>query len=141
MQLNKFPHPHLVACGWYLDCSCGFVPEAEESLYNTLVSSGPEVIELEEEREEEDNLALPTNVKEFGSAKGKGKGKTVASTQVSTRSYSKASVLRTPTSATIVVDSRTTTPYSLFLQLQIGRPWTQNVGLCKVPIEHDISCM
>jgi hypothetical protein len=26
MQIAKFPHVHLVADGWYLDCSHGFVP-------------------------------------------------------------------------------------------------------------------
>jgi hypothetical protein len=39
MQLAKFPHVHLEAGGWYLDCSRGFVPDVEESLYNSLVTS------------------------------------------------------------------------------------------------------
>jgi hypothetical protein len=51
---------HLVADGWYLDCSPGFVPEVEESFYNTRVSSTPEVIELEEEPEE--NNVAPSSI-------------------------------------------------------------------------------
>jgi hypothetical protein len=53
MQIAKFPYVHLEAGGWYLDCSRGFVPDEEESLYTSLVSSAPEVIELEEEPEED----------------------------------------------------------------------------------------
>jgi hypothetical protein len=49
MQAAKFPHVHLEAGGWYLDCSRGFVPDEEESLYSSLVSSAPDVIELEKE--------------------------------------------------------------------------------------------
>jgi hypothetical protein len=41
MQVANFPHVHLVAGGWYLDFSRGFVPKVEESLYNTLLSSAP----------------------------------------------------------------------------------------------------
>ena len=52
MQVQKFPHAHLVADGWYLDCSRGFVPDVERGLYNILVGSAPEVIEFEEEPEE-----------------------------------------------------------------------------------------
>jgi hypothetical protein len=37
----------------YLDCSCEFVSDVEESLHNNLVTSAPEVIELEEEPEED----------------------------------------------------------------------------------------
>ena len=99
----------MVAGGWYLDCYHGFVPEAEKSLFNTLIAFGPKVIELEEEPDENDNLAPSTNVKEVGSAKGKDKGKRVASSHVSTRSNSKASVQRTPTLVTTVVDSPTAT--------------------------------
>ena len=112
MQITKFPHPHLVAGGWYLDCSRGFVPEAEESLYSSLVSSAPEVLELEEEPEEDHNPP-PAIVKEIGSAKGKGKGKRVASSQVSTRSYTKASVQRTAAPATTVVGSPSAIPQDL----------------------------
>ena len=111
MQITKFPHPHLVAGGWYLDCSRGFVPESEEVLYSDLVSSAPEVIELEEEPEEEEIPPPPTIVKEFGSAKGKGrKLNPHASSQVSTRSYNKASVQHTVAPATTVVGSPTATP-------------------------------
>ena len=60
LQIPKFPHMHLVAGGWYLDCSCGFVPEVEAMLYNTLVSSTPEVTELEEEPQK-DNPAPQSN--------------------------------------------------------------------------------
>ena len=110
MQLTKFPRVHLAAGGWYLDCSRGFVPKDEEPLYNNLVWSAPEVIELEEEPEEDDNPPPPTIVKEVAWVKVKGKGKRVASNQVSTRSLSKASVQRTPAPATTVVGSPTTTP-------------------------------
>ena len=106
MQLAKFSRMHLVAGGWYLDCSCRFVPDVEEPLYNNLVSSAPEVIELEEEPEKYENLAPPTNDKEVGPVKAKGKGKKVASSQVSTRSFTKASVERAQ--ATTVVGSPTT---------------------------------
>jgi hypothetical protein len=75
MELAKFPRAHLVAGGWYLDRSRGFVPEFEEALYSSLVSSTPEVIKLEEESEEDENPAPPPIVKEVGSAKGKGKKK------------------------------------------------------------------
>ena len=104
LQITKFPHPHLLAGGWYLDCSRGFVPEAEESLYSSLVSSGTEVLELEEEPEEDHNPP-PAIVKEIGSAKGKGKDKRMASSHVSTRSYTKASVQRTAAPTTTVVGS------------------------------------
>ena len=32
MQVAKFPHAHLVAGGWYMDCSHGFMPNAETYL-------------------------------------------------------------------------------------------------------------
>ena len=111
MQITKFPLPHLVAGGWYLDCSRGFVPESEEALYRDLVSSAPEVLELEEEPEEQEIPPPPTIVKEFGSAKGKGRKLAPhSSSQVSTRSYTKASVQRTVPPATTVVGSPTATP-------------------------------
>ena len=113
MQLAKFPRVHLAAGGWYLDCSRGFVPEAEEPLYSTLVASAPEVIELEEEPEEDENPTPPTVVKEVGSVEGKGKGKRVALSQVSTRSFTKASVHPSATPATTVVESPTETPSAL----------------------------
>ena len=53
---------HFVVCGWYLDCYRGFVPEIEEPLYNCLVCSTPEVIELVEELEEDENPTPPTIV-------------------------------------------------------------------------------
>ncbi len=113
MQLHKFPRAHLVAGGWYLDCSRGFVPEAEEALYSGLVSSAPEVIQLEEEPEEDEKPAPPPIVKEVGSAKGKGKGKRVATSQKSTRSYTKVSVQPTPVPAATVVGSPSATPSAI----------------------------
>ena len=112
MQVAKFPHVHLLAGGWYLDCSRGFVPDAEAYLYNSLVTSAPEVIELEEEPEE-DNPAPPSHEKDVASVKGKGKGRKLvplASSKVSTRSFTKASVQRTAGPATTVVGSPSATP-------------------------------
>jgi hypothetical protein len=87
-----------------LDCSRGFVPEVEVELYNTLVSSAPEVIELKAEREKH-NPALPSNEKEVASIKIKGKGRKVVvhvSSQVSTHSFTKASVHCTVAPTTVV---------------------------------------
>jgi hypothetical protein len=85
---------HLEVGGWYLDCTREFVPDEEESLYINLVSSAHEVIELEEEPEED--MHAPRSIdKDVAPVKDKGKsGKVVphASSQVSTRSYTKASV-------------------------------------------------
>jgi hypothetical protein len=132
MQLAKFPRAHLVAGGWYLECSRGFIPEAEEPLFNNLVSSAPEVIELEEEPEEDESPAPPTIIKEVGSGKGKGKGKRVASSQVSTRSYTKASVQRTAAPATTVVGSPTTTP-SAYPPEPVPTPSHSGVNIPSVP--------
>jgi hypothetical protein len=132
IQLAKFPRAHLVRGGWYLDCSRGFVPEAEEALYSSLVSTAPEVIELEEEPEEDENPAPPTIVKEVRSAKGKGKGKRVASSQVSTRSYTKASVQRTAAPATTVVGSPPTTP-SAHPPEPVPAPSHSGVNIVSVP--------
>ena len=103
MQLVKFLCVHLVIGGWYLDCSRGFVLDVEEPLYSIFASSTPEVIELEEEPEEDENLAPPTNDKEVAPVKATGSGKRVASSQVSTRFFTKAFVQHTP--ATTVVAS------------------------------------
>jgi len=134
MQLAKFPRAHLVAGGWYLDCSRGFVPEAEEALYSSLVASAPEVIELEEEPEEDASPAPPTTVKEVVSAKGKGKGKgkRVASSQVSTRSYTKASVPHTPVPEKTVVGSPSATPSAIAPDL-VPTPSHSGVTLPSVP--------
>jgi hypothetical protein len=75
---------HLVIGDWYLDCSCGFVPDVEKPLYNNLACYAREVIELEEEPEKNDNPAPTTNDKEVVPVKNKGKGKRAASTQVPT---------------------------------------------------------
>ena len=112
MQLAKFPPVHLVAGGWYLDCSRGFVPDVEESLYNSLVTSAPEVIELEEEPEEE-NPAPQSIQKDVTPAKGKGKGRKLvphASSQVSTCSYTKAFVQCIVAPSATVVESLNPTP-------------------------------
>ena len=112
MQVAKFPHVHLEASGWYLDCSRGFVPDEEESLYSSLVSSAYEVIELEEEPEED--MRAPKSIeKDVPPIKGKGKGRKLvphASSQVSIRSYTKASVQRSVVPTTTVVGSPTATP-------------------------------
>jgi hypothetical protein len=112
MQVAKFPHVHLEGGGWYLDCSRGFVPEEEESLYTTLVSFAPEVIELEEEPEED--MPAPQSIeKDVAPVKAKGKGRKLvplASSQVSTRSFTKASVQRTVAPATTVVGSPSAAP-------------------------------
>ena len=92
----------------------GFIPEVEEVLYNSLVNSAPEVIELEEEPEE-DNPAHASNDKEVASVKGKDKGRNVVARvffQVSTRSFTKASVQRNVPTATNVVGSPTTIHYA-----------------------------
>ena len=58
MQLVKFPRVHLVAGGWYLDCSRGFIPKVEEPLYSGLVCFALKVIEQEEEPEGDENPFL-----------------------------------------------------------------------------------
>ena len=112
MQVTKFPPLHLEAGGWYLDCSRGFVLDEEESLYGSLVSSSPEVIELEEDPKE-DNPAPPFVEKDVAPVKGKGTDKKVlahASSQVSTCFYTKASVQCNVAPATTVIGSPTATP-------------------------------
>ena len=69
MQLAKFPLAHLVAGGWYLYCHCRFVHKVEETLYNSLISSDIELIELEK-KQKEDNPTLPSNEKKMVSVKG-----------------------------------------------------------------------
>ena len=111
-QRLKFPQAHLVAGGWYLDCSRGFVPDVELGLYNILVGSAPEVIEFEEEPEED--IPAPQSIhKDVVPVKSKSKGRKLnpkSSSQVSTRSYTKASVQRTVAPATTVVGSPSATP-------------------------------
>ena len=111
MQLAKFSLVHLVAGGWYLDCSRGFVPDVEEAFYNSLVSSAPKLIELEK-IPEEDHLALPSNEKNVGHVKVKDKGRNVAhiSSQVSTCYFIKALVQHTVVPTTTMVRSSTVTP-------------------------------
>jgi hypothetical protein len=53
------------------------VPDVEAVLYNTLLSSAPEVIELKEEPKE-DNPAPLFNDKDVASVKGKGKNRKIA---------------------------------------------------------------
>lgn len=74
---------HLVASGWYLYYSFGFVPHVNEPIYNSLVCYAPRVIELEEELEKYKIPVPSTNEKEVTPMMGKGKGKMMASTQVS----------------------------------------------------------
>ena len=113
MQPAKFPRVQLITNGWYLDCSRGFIPELEEPLYNSLVCCALEVIELDEEPEEDENPAPPIIVKEVASINGKGKGKRVASSQISTRVFTKTSIQRTAALAITVVGSPTATPFAL----------------------------
>ena len=97
MQIVKFPEAHLVAGGWYLECSRGYVPKEEEDLYNSLVRSAPDVCDVVEEPDEDVDVEPPVKVKEkvvppVKGKKGK-KGKNdvpQASTQVTTRSYTRA---------------------------------------------------
>ena len=75
------------------------------------------MIELEEEPEE-DNLAPPSNEKDVASVKRKGKGRKFvpfASSQVSTHSFTKASVQRTINPATTVAGSPTASPFAPLL--------------------------
>ena len=98
--------------GYYLDCSRGFVPNVEESLYNSLVTSAHEVIELEKNPEEENPVSQFIE-KDVTPAKGKGKGRKPvprASSQVSTRSYTKAFVQCFVAPSTTVVESPNPTP-------------------------------
>ena len=110
MQLAKFPCVHLLASGWYLDCSHGFVPDVKELFYINLVCFAPKIIELEEEPVEDENPSPPTNEKDITPVKGKGKSKRVASSQVSTRFFTKASVQQNLAPATNVVGSPTAIP-------------------------------
>ena len=132
MQLAKFPRMHLMVGGWYLDCSRGFVSDVEEPIYNNLASFAPKVIELQEESEEDENPAPPTNDKEVAPVKAKGKGKRVAYNQVSTRSFTKASVQRTATPATTVVGSPTATPSAPF-RVHVPAPSHSGVTIPSVP--------
>ena len=111
MQLTEFPCVHLVVGGWYLDCSRGFDHDTEEPLYNNLTCFAPKVIELEEEQEEDENPTPPTNDKEVALVKGNGKGKRVASNQMSTCSLTKASIQCTAALVTTVVGSPTAIPF------------------------------
>jgi hypothetical protein len=88
------------------------VLDVEESLYNILITSAPEVIELEEKLEEE-IPAPPTIEKEVAPVKAKGKGRKLvplASSQVSTRSYKNASVQCTVVPSNTVVGSPSAIP-------------------------------
>ena len=113
-----------------MDCSCGFISDVEKTLYNSLASSVLEVIELEEEPEEYENPAPPTNDKDVALVKAKGNGKRVASSQVSTSSFTKASVQRT--SATTIVGSPTATSFVLS-QDHVPTPSHSGVTIPSVP--------
>jgi hypothetical protein len=134
MQVAKFPLSHLKACGWYLDCSRAFVPDEEESLYGSLVNSGPDVIELDE-GPDEPTLAPPSVEKDVAPVKDKGRGKKVlalASSQVSSRSNAKASIQRNGTPATTVVGSPTAT-LSAALANPVVAPSHSSVTIPSVP--------
>lgn len=71
------------------------------------------MIELEEKPEEDDDPTPPTNEKKVLPLNDNGKANkvvTYASIQVSTRSFTKASIQRSAAPATTVVGSLTTTP-------------------------------
>jgi hypothetical protein len=134
MQVVKFPPSHLKECGWYLDCSRAYVPDEEEALYNNLVNSGPDVIELDEELEEP-TPAPPSVEKVVAPVKGKGRGKkaqALASSQVSSRSNAKSSVHRNVAPATTVVGSPTGTP-SAALANPVVAPSNSGVTIPSVP--------
>ena len=134
MQVAKYPPSHLEACGWYLDCSRAFVPDVEEALYGSLVNSGPDVIELDEEPDEP-TPAPPSVEKDVAPVKGKGRGKKVlahASSQVSSRSNAKPSVQRNVVPATTVIGSPTKTP-SAALANPVVAPSHSGVTIPSVP--------
>jgi len=83
------------------------VPKDKEALYASLVASAPAVTELEELEEDDVSEAPPPKEKVVAKVKGK-KGKKVApeaSTQVTTRSYTRADVDRTTVPNTELHDS------------------------------------
>ena len=134
MQVVKFPPSHLKECGWYLDCSRAYVPDEEEALYNSLVNSGLDVIELDEEPEEP-TPAPPSVEKNVAPVKGRGRGKKAlahASSQVPSRSNAKASVQRNVAPATTVVGSPTGTP-STALANPVVAPSNSGVTIPSVP--------
>ena len=137
MQLARIPCVHLVVGGWYLDCSCGFIPDVEKPLYNSLVCSVPKIMELEEEPEEDENLAPSTNEKEVALVKDKGKSKRVASTQISTQSLTKASVQCTAAPATTVVGSPTATAFAP-LPNPVPTPFHSGATIPSVPCKRKV---
>jgi hypothetical protein len=134
MQVAKFPPLHLKACGWYLDCSNAFVPDEEESLYDSLENFGPDVIELDE-KPDEPTPAPPSVEKYVAPVKGKGRGKKVlvlASSQVSSRFNAKASVQHNVAPATTVVGSPTGIP-SAALANPVVAPSHSGITIPSVP--------
>ena len=104
VQVAKFPESHLKAGGWYLDCSGGFVPAEEKTLYSSLGSSDPEdsIVPFEEP----DIAELPPPPPK--APKGKGRAKTSATQATShlpTRSTPK-----TPLQPPTAVQSPSCTP-------------------------------
>ena len=106
-----------MAGGWYLECSRGYVPKEEEDLYNSLVRSAPDVCDVVEEPDEDVDVEPPVKVKEkvvppVKGKKGK-KGKNdvpQASTQVTTRSYTRATSQRTSVPDTSTLGSPSAAP-------------------------------
>ena len=88
------------------------MPDEEEAYYASLVNSGPNVIELDEEPDVP-TTGPPSVEKDVAPVKGKGRGKKVlahASSKVSSRSNAKPSVQRNVVPTTTVVGSPTKTP-------------------------------
>ena len=118
MQIVKFPVAHLLAGGWFLECSRGYVPKEEDDLYNKLVRSAPDVCDVVEELDEDVDVDPPATEKVVPPVKGK-KGKRgkkgmkdapQASTQVTTRSYTRATSQRTSVPDTSATGSPSTAP-------------------------------
>ena len=92
-QIANFPRSHLMAEGWYLDYSSGFVPIEEKPLYDIIVSGAPdEVVHVELDIEEIKPPPPPFNVKVSPTPKGKAKNPAKPSTiHMTTRFATKAS--------------------------------------------------
>ena len=98
-------------CTWWtvLGLLRGFLSDVEESLYNNLVTSAPKVIGLEK-KPEENNPAPQFIDNDIVPVKDNGKGRKVvlhASSQVSTRSYTKVFIQCIVAPSTMVVGSPT----------------------------------
>ena len=119
MQIVKFHVAHLLAGGWYLECSCGYMPKEEEDLYNSLVRSAPDVCDIVEELDKDVDVEPPPTESVVPPVKGK-KGKKgkkdtkdapQASSQVTTRSYTRATSKCTSVLDTSAIGSPSTAPF------------------------------